>query len=197
MSTNQQIIPYPFVDRKVRVRTELIAWLKRKSEYSNNVFEDPGYSNFYKRYYGIIDRDGSIYRPGDIDHELNIHYVKSVDEDEKTDEDRILDQYIDFIPKQLPRKTVETICDIYPQHEAETILFDNMVVLPGSNHSNANYLFKRVSSQAKTFKPYHVPVVDADPSHEYRGDFKEIPLVINKEEFYQFIKNNSLSKYMK
>jgi hypothetical protein len=177
-------------------RKKLINWLRKKSKYADDLFKDPGYSAEYKSRFNIMDKNMVIYKPNDIDDELNIGYTDDIyGLDEKTDEEITVEQYVDYIPKEITQETIDNLmpCNHEQQQEiVEKLSRHNIVILPGSNHSNANFLFKNILNHVnKYIEPYHVPFLSPDPKQPYDGRHKTINFNLDKEEFYNFIYENS------
>lgn len=182
------IVPHRPSDREL-----LIKWLKQRPQYSVNLYKDPGYSVFYKNEFNYQDVLGPnrLYVPGDIDHELNVGYVNYHHGDEKHEDDKTIEQFIDYVPVPIHQGTVDTESTKRIDNIKE-ISIQNIVILPGSNHSNANFLFKRLKffiAQKNT--EYKIPFVSADPSVSYKGEQKIGHAQINKEQFYGFLCKNS------
>lgn len=170
--------------KKQKARNELIRWLKQKCDYSDNVFRDPGYSDYYKSMFNIVDTHNFIYANNDIDHELNVGYVEYETNNEKNSEDAELEQFIDVVPYKNKNSKSDA--------ENHNI---NIVILPGSNHSNANYLYKLLMHECMEInnndEPYHIPNVSPNPKVPYTINHKKVQITINKEEFYSFVKKYS------
>lgn len=178
-------------------KIKLMKWLNKKCRYSKNIFKDPGYSEFYKRNFNITDDIGpfSIYKKNDIDHLMNIGYVDYAYNDQlKHEDDGELEQFIDYIPKVIPKETLEMATKNRSFVESEDIIKKmtrhNMVILPGTNHSNANFLYKELLQTINDLN-YHIPYVNIDPSLPYEGTYKIAKLNIDKESFYNFLRINS------
>lgn len=165
-------------------RELLIEWLKNKCAYSRNVYEDPGYTSYYKREFNIVNGVGcsEIYQPGDIDSELNIEYDEHLHK---------IDDYIDYI---LANKT-NLFRERYYGAEydkaykkLQCMEKKNMVILPGSNHSNANYLYKKLIRLIDDNDiTYTIPYVSSNPAVSFKNDHKQAKMKINKENFYYFL----------
>jgi hypothetical protein len=179
---------------RVNKHTELIRWLQSNCDYSDGSFKDPGYTKSYRSWFNITDHHNVFYDDGDIDHKINIGYVDYMFEQDKDPEDIVIEQYMDFIPRKVDPETIRTaIMNCSPDeadHIRTTMTRTNMVILPGSNHSNANYLFKALTSEMFD-KEYEIPYVPANPKEPFKGVTKKSYPVINKEEFYQFLKDHS------
>ena len=171
-------------------RGTLERWLKARCRWSDNVFDDPGYSSRYKSYFsGLFDDD--TYIDGDIDHRLNIgHYELVYDESIAYDEfDEIIEPYIDFVPSNITRSDIEKVVAAYPLEDQErarkVYSRTGIVILPGSNHSNANYLYKRFIEYLNDVREFTVPYVGTFRDR-YRPSYKRVGLSVSKETIYNF-----------
>jgi hypothetical protein len=192
-----QKIPIPYM--KCKNKKEILRrWLKQKCSYSDDCFKDPGYSTYYKNEFGIMDGDGfkPFYVSGDIDLELNIGYTDYEYGDEIHEDDMVLEEFIDYIHVTVEHEDLETALKDKSFDERcyiiQKMTRKNILILPGSNHSNANYLFKRVViySTANNIS-YSIPFVLSDPAMSYKGIHKNAKMEINKEHFYEFLRQNS------
>jgi len=181
-------------------RNVLMKWLKKKCTYSDNVFKDPGYSEYYKRNFNLTVENGpsSFYKRDDIDHAMNIGYVdySYKDEADKCEDDRELEQFIDYVPRIAPQELLESMNKNCTYDEREDnkrkMSRHNIVILPGSNHSNANFLFKELKAIISDDNfSYDIPIVNVDPSIPYKGVYKNAHLDVDKEDFYDFLRKNS------
>ena len=181
----------------------LVKWLKHRCAYSDDVFEDPGYSNLYKSEFNIHDKFKKFYVPGDIDHELNMNCI-----DNGNEHDTYLEQFIDYVPIDVSDDVIKAATLNKDHYESIDIVnalsHQRLLILPGSNHSNANYLFKRLTRYLEktttttttfSFTPnmsqYNIPFVSADHTVSYEGSHKTAKMEINKEQFYEFLRSNS------
>lgn len=176
-------------------KNSLVKWLKKRCDYSDDVIKDPGYSNFYKSEFCI--RDGvnfrKFYELNDIDYDLNNLNNLSV---MCVNHDPILDQYVDRIPIEISKDLIDAAVVNASYHERADIIDDmthlNMLILPGSNHSNANYLFKRLMRYSEeNIRSYNIPYVSVNHKMSYKGDNRNAKLNINKEQFYEFLRLRS------
>jgi hypothetical protein len=178
----------------------LVAWLKEKCEKSDDVFQDPGYTAFYKSHFNIMDVNNIFYsNDDDIDHELNVGYTDYTDDKEPKDpQDECIEQFIDYINDYDDYNNDDLLdtekTNVNPMDstvEPEQ-LKHNIVILPGSKHSNVNYLYKRLIMFADNLEPYNVPFIQGDSKNSFTPKSKDVYIEIDKEKFYQFIKNLSL-----
>jgi len=180
-------------------RGTLEKWLKARCQWSDNVFDDPGYSQFYKSYFGWFCNKGT-YTDGDIDHELNIgHYEAVYDDDFSYDEiDKNITPYIDFIPSDMTSFGIENAVATYPyvdQDRAREIYSRTcMVILPGSNHSNANYLYKRICESLTDLKGFSIPYV-GNIDTKFKPSYKQFKFELSKESVYNFVHFVSTTDY--
>lgn len=188
------------VDKSKRI--DLIRWLKQKCEYSDNLFHDPGYSSRYKSMFNLTDVDNIIYYDNDIDHELNIGYVDYGFKKDKDPDDLCLEQFIDYVPSKYGEinESIKSVIIGASRDEASDIITkmsrENMLILPGSNHSNANYLYKLITLECMDLnnmdeKPYYAPYVNPDPKVPFKSNVKGLGAFIDKEDFYYFVKVQS------
>lgn len=131
-------------------------WLAQRCDNSCNVFNDPGYSEYYKSFFGIHD-NVIINKCNNIDIELNINHNNLIDD------------------------IFNDIHNIRP-----------IMILPGSNHSNANFFYKLLSECIDKFKPYSIPNVSNDFTKSYKNIIKFTGMIINKKDTYEFIYKYSI-----
>jgi hypothetical protein len=194
-------IPIP-LSRRTDNRELLCRWLKQKCYCADNIFMDPGYSSFYKNEFNITD--GDEFRPiyetrGDIDVELNKGYVDYLYGDEKNEEDEELEQFIDYVPIHVSQDVLRVATGNTRYEEKEYIIEmmsrKNLLILPGSNHSNANFLYKRlIRCLEDTEVTFSIPFVSGDRSVPYTDVHKDVDMDINKEQFYDFLRRNSRNR---
>jgi hypothetical protein len=171
-------------------RDTLEKWLKSRCQWSDNVFDDPGYSECYRNYFTWFFDDGT-YIEGDIDYNLNIGYFEPVyDEGIIYDElDEKLEPYTDFVPSEMSNSAIEASVSNYPsadQERARKVLSrTGIVILPGSNHSNANYLYKRFREYLEDVREFSVPYVRG-VQERYRPSHKKVTFSLSKEDIYNF-----------
>lgn len=170
VTINANII-VPKFNKKKREHNELVKWLKSYCDYSDNAFKDQDYSDAYKKIFNITDTDGIFYEKGDIDYELNIGYADYANGVQKDPDDEELEQFIDHVPVSDQSRR-------------------NIVILPGTNHSNANYIYKIIKNETINHK-YKIPYLSNNPSIPYNGNIKEAEMMINKVDVYTFVKENS------
>lgn len=196
-----QKIPIPMLrctDKKKLLRR----WLNQRCSYSDNLFADPGYSDYYKREFNIMDGLGSkpfYAAQGDIDIEMNMGYIDYAHGAEKDPDDLVIEQFIDYIPVNVPHDVIRTATmnTFYEEKQdiTDKMTRKNILILPGSNHSNANFLFKRLSRRlADGNVSYAIPFVSGDPTSVYKGTHKDAKMDINKEQLYEFLHQNSKNK---
>ena len=173
-------IPVPHVNKKQYDYNNLVKWLQLCCDGSNDAFKDQNYSESYMDMFNITDTDGIFYQNGDIDHKLNIGYVDYLLGDVKHPNDKELECFIDYVPVR--EKDTDTIST-----------YHNIVILPGTNHSNSNYIYKIIKNESNKNK-YTIPYLNNNPRIPYTGDKKEADMMINKEEVYKFIKDNSKNR---
>lgn len=170
--------------------SKLVKWLNDKPRDSDDVFTDPGYGYHYKAWFGIQDTDKIFYKQNDIDHKLNTDHQLTaglvlVDENENENENKkIMNELTQFVDLITDDTNHQSITD----HQ---LITDQVFIPPGSNHSNCNYLYKRMVANAYDLEPYEIPYVSADPSVPYTGYHKHATFKINKEDFYNFVRENS------
>lgn len=189
-------------------RHKMIKWLGKKTKYTETIFDDPGYTDCYKRMFNVYDHDRKIYRMldesnkdnsnKDIDIEINIGYIDDVyNQCKKTTNEKILEQYIDYIPINIPDTFLSTsLIDIVDVNDRKNIKMmlcrENIVIPPGSNQSNCNWLFKKISEHIESNNiQYKIPFVLNDHKMSYTGAHKIISSEIDKEKFYNFMFKNS------
>jgi len=180
---NNPKVYVPIISKQKHNHDKLLKWLRSRCDYSDDAFKDQDYSPYYKSMFNIMDIDGMFYEKDDIDHELNIGYVDYGEGEIKHPKDEELEHFIDSAFNEI--KTSENknnVCD------------HNIVILPGTNHSNANYVYKIIKYEAVQKNQYNIPYLTNNSKISYKGDHKEASMMINKEDVYKFIMNNSIIK---
>jgi hypothetical protein len=152
--------PVPIIPMKNDSANNLEKWLKSKCDY------EPNYSNEYKSMFGIHDKDGTIYKKGDIDNRLNILLINDMFDD--TDD---LKQYIDYA---------------YTDNEKKDIL-----IQPDTNHSNTNFFYKLLLNASQNIEGYEIPIIPDNPKKSLNGHTKKIGMSIDKMKTYNFVYNMS------
>jgi len=122
---------------------------------------------------------------------MNIGYIDyeyDVKDEDKHEDDFQVEQFIDYIVKYIPEHIIN---DMYMNknysydevHDKLTKLSRyNMVILPGSNHSNANFLYKCVKQFIRDKNlSYAIPYVDGNPTVKFIGSYKTTSLDVDKE----------------
>jgi hypothetical protein len=146
--------------------------------------------------FNITDVDGIFYEDKDIDYDLNIGYVDYGYGEDKNSKDETLEKFIDYVPIKVPESIIYTLTYCASYDEAKYIRQitnrHNIVILPGTNHSNANYIYKLIKHEALQKNKYRIPYLSNDHRIPYKGNNKEAVMMINKEDVYNFIKNNSI-----
>lgn len=156
--------------RQTIAKDELIDWLKKPCNHMYNQYEDPGYSQYYRGYFNrqynkINDVQADILvSPPFIDIDDMPHYESTYDD--------TLHQYADHV--------LDNSCSKY-----------SYVVLPGSNHSNANFFYKLISDVLDNVEPFDVPYVSSEPSKGFCDEYKKIDPAIDKRKTYEFVKKYS------
>lgn len=155
---------------------DLIKWLKKsiRGYYKDGVYSDPGYGNQYKSMFGIEDVDQLFYNKNDIDDQLaSIHQSITM-----TDPD---DEY-----------GLNVMSEFVDQYSDKRCTLNYILIPPGSNHSNANYMYKQLKTHIHNNEcEYEIPYINADPRTPYTGNHKCTKLKLNKEDFYNFTRLNS------
>lgn len=136
-------------------------WLTQRCDNSCNVFDDPGYSKYYRSFFGIHD-NGNIYKSNDIDFELNIDHNNLIN-------------------------------DIYNDKISNIHNIQSVMILPGSNYSNANFLYKLLSECISEFKPFNIPNVSNDFTKSYKNNIKLTRMIIDKKDTYDFVYKHSFN----
>ena len=169
-------------------REDLLKWLRASAEYSDHSFEDPGYSEHYKSYFSIFCDDDTYVRD-DLDHQLNIGHYEGVYDNYELDEvDDNLLQYVDFVPTNLSNAELEGMVEAYPiedrDHAREILSREGVVILPGSNQSNANYLYKKLRNALINVREFSVPYVGKG---RFKPSYRRVKLHLSKQSVYNFI----------
>jgi hypothetical protein len=174
-------------------RETLKSWLTSRCQYSDNVFYDPGYSSYYMSYFShFFDDDDSTYTDDDIDQILNIGYFETVYDDclPENEEDEQIRPYIDFVPSKIPRNKIDSIVATYAKEDQrrarEVCSRTGIVILPGSNQSNANFIYKRIMDVINNVRKFSVPYV-GDRHKRFRPSYKRVGIELTKENIYNFV----------
>ncbi len=190
-------------------KNKLITWLKKTCKHSDNCFVDPGYSDGYKSWFAQNDSNNQFnydynenYENHDYHDNDNVDKLEHDDENENENDhkdannhnhrkfklhNRDLDiklnpGYINGIQKDY--NNIDNFVDIVKNQ--------HILILPGTNHSNANYLYKNITECInKNTELYDIPYVDSDYSKCYMGTYKNIVMKIDKNDFYNFMFLNS------
>jgi len=163
-------------------RSRMIRWLNGTCNYSNDIYKDPGYSDSYKSYFNIRDDNHIIYNDNDIDDKINMDY-----------DDDSIDEFTDYVPIDIPQEEINMKTKDYSEKEKEQIIDiltrKNIVIPPGSNQSNANFLYKFLKNFVHNYS-YHIPRI---PNHnkQYVGEYEYLNMDIDKESLYMFMFENS------
>jgi hypothetical protein len=174
---------------------KLVTWLKKNSNHPKGIYADPGYTGYYKSFFQMADNSRKFYKSGDIDEELNVGYTEQVFSTScLPEEDLELEQFIDYVPVSTRYDIELATMGRYSPDEKRDIVKKLrrkcIVILPGTNHSNANFLYKVLNNESQSFK-YSVPYVLEDPKKPYYGFHKDAIMQIDKEKFYNFMRDNS------
>ena len=163
-------------------RSQMLRWLNKTCNYSDDIYRDPGYSDSYKRYFNIKDDDHNIYNDNDIDDENNVDYY-----------DETLDEFTDCVPINIPQEEINMKTSGCSDEEKELIIDiltrKNIVIPPGSNQSNANFLYKFLKNHIQNYS-YHIPHI-LNPNEPYVGEYEYLSMDIDKESLYMFMFENS------
>lgn len=143
--------------------SKFVKWLNGQVRDSNNIYTDPGYGHHYKSMYGLCC---------DENDEKSFYKSGDIDHQHVIGSDKLIDddisEYIDRINDDV-----------------------NLLIPPGSNQSNANYMYKLLKSSAYKVE-YEIPYVSANPTVPYTGYHKCTGLKINKKDFYNFVHSSSI-----
>ena len=169
-----------------RANTRLIKWLKSPTGDSDDIYVDPGYGYHYKSWFGIEDCDKKFYKNNDIDCQLGIiHESISTHEPNDLHNLNAMSQFVD----KFDTTDNDGLCSRNSVNE----LMNHILIPPGSNHSNANYLYKRIiASVQESELEYEIPYVSANQFTPYTGYHKSTGYNVDKQSFYKFIYNNSV-----
>lgn len=169
----------PIVGRSER--SKLVEWLKKPCDYSNGIFEDPGYSEYYQSHFNISNEDGVFYDsksdPSDIDVHMNMGNLKHHYENEDNDMENTMFSMFEMYKDIIESKNKEVNIDI--------------VIPPGSNQSNSNYIFKLIKTELMKLDSINIPMVSKDPRTKYSGETRQIIHDVSKEDVYNFVMNHS------
>lgn len=168
-------------------------WLKQKNKHATSLYKDPGYSSFYKSYFGMYV-DETFYPKNDIDIKLDPMYVESIYSDDNDE----LEDFIDYIPQYVSQDIIDAATyktygndkqDIIDKLERKCLL-----ILPGSNQSNANVIYKLLLDNISDISSFSIPYISNNLQEQYTGELKDAYMDINKTDLYNFIYQNSIKQ---
>jgi len=159
---------------------ELVRWLRLPCQFSDDINEDQDYSDYYKGLFNITDTKNFFYDNNNINVDIDIDFELNL---ELAEEDERFEDFTDHIPV-IDGVGIDMNIDIEQK----------ILILPGSNHSNCNYLYKMLKIEASHKDEYSIPYLSNDPKIPYTGELKNASMMINKEDVYNFVKNNSVNK---
>lgn len=140
---------------------KLDRWLKSKAKYAKTLF-DTEQSERYKSYFNCNYTPEKGYISPYKDNDIDIKNASSI-------------RYGD---------ECEYSTDMSDFYKDKEITF-----IPGSNHCNANYLYKRVSEHMAAYNP-EIPVI-TNKNGKIKYKKKNISTRINKNKFYALVMNIS------
>jgi hypothetical protein len=172
---------------------KLEKWLKQSNKCSSNIYEDPGYSGFYKSYYGNYVYK-SFYPEDDIDIKISPVYIEDI-YTENTDE---LQQFIDYIPQDIPSDIINNITigtyGTEKQNIIDKLERKCLLIPPGSNQSNVNFIYKLLLDNMINVDNFSIPFISHNINEQYKGTLKNSYMNIDKMELYNFVYNNSIKQ---
>ena len=178
--------------KKLRTNAKLEIWLKQLTDHSMSPLEDPRYSRYYKSYFGNVSQNGYIYdtsnNTSDIDIKLNLGYYRYSYQLELEMDNKQTNINIDKHPEDV---VVEQFIDTVVDKNGFT---HDIVIPPGTNQSNANFLFKIFRDIMAEAEPSHIPIVSSDKTVRYTGGVKHSSINLPKIELYQFLMDRSNQK---
>lgn len=165
-------------------------WLKQKNKYATSIYKDPGYSSFYKSYYGAYV-DESFYPDDDIDVKISPEYFESIYKDDRDE----LEQFIDYIPQTISQDIIDNTTNKIYGEEKQNII-DKLerkclLIPPGSNHSNTNFMYKLMLDNMLNIDSFKIPYISNNIREQYIGTLKNSYMDIDKMELYNFVYKNS------
>jgi len=186
------------IEHKRATPEEIKRWLRspNKDCIGSDIFEDPGYSGYYKSMTSIYDDMGIFYEGADdIDNRLKYPYHKSI---YKCDEIDKLEEFVDNIPSKASDQYIAEITKNLigddKKYTTNRLKYDPILIPPGTNHSNANVLYKIIQTEFNAIKPFIVPILPDNPNVEYDGDYAEFVPSLDKKIIYRFCYENSIHK---
>lgn len=170
-------------------RHALEKWLQARCSYAKDIFDDPGYSNFYQSYFTHLFDDGT-YTRGDIDCAINLGFYEYVYDPGLSQEDEDLLSYVDYIPSNRSTDEIERMVEAYPesdQDRAYSILSRECILIPpGTNQSNANYLYKNIAKCITDGENFRIPYVGSR-TNVFNSNYKRAKFDLSKLDIYNFI----------
>ena len=165
-------------------------WLKHKNRYALSIYDDIGYSNFYKTYFCNYVED-TFYPENDIDVRVGLEYIESINPAEKD----VLANYVDYIPQHASTEYINTMTfnthNDEKKHIIDILERKCLLIPPGSNHSNTNFIYKLMLDIMFDIDGFSIPFVSNNINVQYTGTLKSSYMDIDKMELYNFIYNNS------
>ena len=167
-------------------RPIVMKWLNAPFNGSNDLFEDPGYSQMYRSGFGNTYQYGAEYVSGDIDEILNLGCFESPYEEY---DEYDADHFVDYIHQPIPQNVLTKRVSHYePEHRdraAQIMQRKAILIPPGSNQSNANYIFKTLTYEVEHINSFRVPY--ATREKRYTGARKLFKLKLDKYDVYRFL----------
>lgn len=177
---------------------EIKKWLRapNKNCIAGDIYNDRGYSGYYKSMTSIYD-DNCLFYEGadDIDNRLKYPYHKSIYRCDGIDQ---MEDFVDHIPSKASAQQIDEMTShltgIDKQYAVDRLKYDPVFIPPGTNHSNANVLYKIIQNEFLNANPFIIPKLPNDRSTEYDGDYVEVVPSIDKKLIYRFCYENSIHK---
>jgi len=175
---------------------EIKAWLRapNKNCIAGDIYNDWGYSGYYKSMTSIYD-DNCLFYEGsdDIDNRLKYPYHKSINVCDHIDR---IEDFVDHIPSNISAQQIdERTCHLTgtdKKYAVHRLKYDPVFIPPGTNHSNANVLYKIIQKEFLNVDPFIIPKLPNDRSTEYDGDYVGVVPSIDKKLVYRFCYENSI-----
>lgn len=175
---------------------EIKKWLRapNKNCIADDIMTDRGYSGYYKSMTSIYD-DNCLFYEGlnDIDNRLKYPYYKSIYRGERIDR---IEDFVDMIPSNVSTQHIAEMTSHLSgadkQYAAHRLKYDPVFIPPGTNHSNANVLYKIIQNEFLNDDPFIIPILPNDRSIEYDGEYAEVVPSIDKKLIYRFCYENSI-----
>lgn len=185
-----------FFRKKRASRRDIIRWLRsaNKDCKDHDIYKDPGYSEYYKDYTSIYDDDLMYRGKHDIDLRIwhrRIPYYENIYEKE----DDMMEDFVDHVKSNMTDEEIGYFTEGRGHDEKEymedKLRYMPILIPPGTNHSNANVLYKLLQSEILEYTRDEPFSIASFEDMNYDGSITELEPYIDKKIIYRFCYENS------